>query len=127
MKMILSAILISLILVEYFFRTPFLQYVKNLNRVALKSLHIVVSKKISDHWKELILLRFARDILIYAGALGLMLAGLTLFAWLLFFLLDYFLQLDATVVEFYSKPIILLVMLISSVMYVTIRGKIFRV
>lgn len=64
--------------VEIFYRIPFLERVGNLSGIVTKTVHTVRSPKISDHWKE-------RVLLAYSGKL--MTTSLTLFLMILVILI----------------------------------------
>lgn len=50
------------IAVEIFLKTPMLSWVNDLTVTGQKSVHMVSSEKISDHWKEKVLLRYSGSI-----------------------------------------------------------------
>lgn len=62
--------------VEYFLNIPFIVHVKKMLTVSKKSYQVVSSKRISDHWKERVILHYA---------IQLMKESLYLFAMLLLF------------------------------------------
>lgn len=65
----------ALLAVELFLRLPFLARVEALGVAAMKALGVVRSQRISDHWKERVLPRYAGRILVatltLAGLLGI--------------------------------------------------------
>jgi uncharacterized protein YhhL (DUF1145 family) len=80
MSLILShgltyGILLGLLAVEYFYRIPLANIIRALTSVAHRALRILRSKNISDHWKEIVLLRYARELSTQTAALALVLAG----------------------------------------------------
>ena len=75
MNGVLFASLLPLLAVEYFFRLPFVSRARTLIKVANKSSRVVISKKISDHWKEVVLLRYSRDLATHTIIVALMLFG----------------------------------------------------
>jgi hypothetical protein len=81
------AILLScMAVVELFFRLPFMAQVEAVNAGALKALGVVRSPRISDHWKERVLPRYAGRILRASLALGgllLVCAAVFTFVWTL--------------------------------------------
>ena len=67
------------VVVELFFRLPFIASVESVNRASLRALDTVRSPRVSDHWKE-------KALVVYAGHLlghSLQLSGLLLLAFAL--------------------------------------------
>jgi len=80
--------LLAIVTVEYFRHLPFGRAVEDLLGVAQKSLGVLHSKRISDHWKERVLLRYAQLIMGSTLSLTLLLSGLFVLMVLGAFLLD---------------------------------------
>ena len=53
--------LLCLIGIEVFIALPVLRYINALTAVSKKAVRVTTSSKISDHWKEIVLQRYARD------------------------------------------------------------------
>lgn len=119
----LVTVLLSLIAVEYFIRMPFLFHVKSLINIVQKSSHMVVSKRISDHWKEIVLLRYSRDLLIHAMIIFLIMVGCFLLVVLSALFVDWFFNYSASIIEYISSSPGIIVMTISAILYVFIRQK----
>ena len=119
----LVTVLLSLIAVEYFIRMPFLFHVKSLINIVQKSSHMVVSKRISDHWKEIVLLRYSRDLLIHAMIIFLIMVGCFLLVVLSALFVDWFFNYSASIIEYISGSPGIIVMTISAILYVFIRQK----
>jgi len=81
---------ISILAVEYFYYLPFAKLSKCLLVKMKKSVRVVTSQRISDHWKEIVLIRYANEImkttiyllLILLGLLLLIIASALFFDWL---------------------------------------------
>ncbi len=58
------------VVVELFFRLPFIASVESVNRASLRALDTVRSPRVSDHWKEKVLPRYAARILLASLKLG---------------------------------------------------------
>jgi|APSaa5957512535_1039671.scaffolds.fasta_scaffold07513_8 hypothetical protein len=69
---------VSILAVEYFFILPFDKFGKGLLIIMKKSIWILTSRRISDHWKEIVLLRYAMEILKTTILLLLILLGLVI-------------------------------------------------
>lgn len=70
--------LITILGVECFVRLPIINTAKLILGVGEKALRVISSKKISDHWKEKVLLRYSITMLFYSGKLALFLFTLFL-------------------------------------------------
>ena len=107
--------------VEYVFRIPLVPHTKSLIKVANKSLAVIRLSKVSDHWKEIILLRYSRDLFGHALLLALMLIGLLLLILLPAVLLDRLFQFSPSMLDTFSSAIGLITITIVSVAYVIVR------
>lgn len=76
----LLVILASFIAVELFVRLPVLAQVHRLFGMTRKAGHVIAAPAVSDHWKERVMLRYAREILVSSLALVLFLLTALLFA-----------------------------------------------
>ena len=72
----LFALFLSVATVEYFRRLPFEEEVKRVLVVCQKALSVLMERRISDHWKERVLLCYAAAVMKSTLFLGLMLTGL---------------------------------------------------
>ena len=70
----LVLVIIAITAVEIFIRLPIWRPIQSLLSLSQKIPRVLGSKHISDHWKEIVLQRYARD---------LALTSLQIFAWLL--------------------------------------------
>ena len=82
-----STCLICIFAIELFFFFPILRPVKRLVEVSQKTVRVISSHRISDHWKEKALQRYSRDMAVssLAMAFGLLsvLVLVSIAAWLL--------------------------------------------
>ncbi len=118
---ILLASLLALIAVEYFFRLPFVSRVRALTKLANKSARVLLSKKISDHWKEIVLLHYARELAIHTVILALMLFGCVLLVVLPTLFLDWSLEPDPLIISSFSSVLGLSSITIVSFLYIFLR------
>ena len=119
------ASLLAIIGVEYVLRIPLLSRTKSLIKVADRSLAVIRLSKASDHWKEIVLLRYARDLLGHALVLALMLIGLFLLIFLPAIVIDSLLQLSPPILDAFSSANGLITLTIVSAVYVIIRRRFF--
>lgn len=59
---ILTITIITIIMVEIFIKIPFAKTIKLVLNIAKKAIKVLTSTKISDHWKEIVLLRYSIDL-----------------------------------------------------------------
>ena len=111
--------------VEYVLRIRLLPRTKSLIKVANRSLAVIRLSKASDHWKEIVLLRYARDLLGHALLLALMLIGLFLLILLPAILIDRLFQLSPSILDAFSSANGLITITIVSAVYVIIRRRFF--
>jgi len=115
--------LLALLAVEYFIRLPFGREGAILLAVAKKSARIIGSKRISDHWKERVLVRYALDILKSSLYLALLLAGLLACLGFGGLLLDTWFDLEPTTIEMLARPICWVWMTIVASTYLYLRNR----
>lgn len=120
---ILFASLIALLAVEYFYRVPFVSRTKALIATSYKSIRVVSSKNISDHWKEIVLLRYARELSTHSVAIFVMLAACVPLVVLPAFLLDWFFAPNPSTIESFSSLAGLFSMFMASLLYVSLRKR----
>lgn len=107
--------------VEYFHRVPFAKYIAALTGTSGRAIRIMRSKNISDHWKEIVLLRYARDTFIGTVKLGSLLIGCAMLLVVPALLLDRLVAPSPSVLNAIASMPGLLVMTMSSLIYVTLR------
>ncbi len=73
---ILFASLLVLPAIEFFLRFPFLPHFDSTLEVARKSAGVILARHVSDHWKERVLLRYARDMAMHTLMLAVLFACL---------------------------------------------------
>ena len=57
------AALLTIFAIEYFLRIRFLVRVQTMIHIVKQTVHILLSNKISEHWKETALLAYARKLM----------------------------------------------------------------
>ncbi len=117
MKALFFAILLAILAVEFFRFLPFERVVKRLMAVVQQSARVVIAKRISDHWKERVLLSYARTIMTLTLSLALMLSGLLLLMTFGAFLLDKLFNLRPTIIETLISPLGWLWMTVTAFLY----------
>ena len=122
MKLII-ALFLAIIAVEYVFRVPLLLHSKMLISVANRSVIVIRSKKISDHWKEIVLLRYARELTRHTLSLAFMLLGLFLLVFLPAFLIDYLSHSTPSIIEIFSSLTGLFTITIVTISYAVVRQR----
>jgi hypothetical protein len=109
---------------EAMLRLPLIRSARGLAQVSKKSMHVLASKKISDHWKERILpaysLRMARNSVGFFAFLCLALAPVALVGLA-------FPGGLAAWTETLLKPLVILVLCAVSIAYIWLRVKLSRV
>lgn len=102
---VLFASLLVLPAIEYFLRSPFIPHLRSLIEVGKKSVNVMMARNISDHWKEIVLMRYARDMAIHTAVIALMFTGLVCIVILPAFFLDWLVApVPSTVQSLYSLP-----------------------
>ena len=109
--------LITVIAIEYFFYTSTLNIFQLLQGILKKSLRVVVSQRISDHWKERVLIRYAYEIIKKATYLLTNLFALLFLIFLVSMLIDWIVSQDHKTMNTLSKPINLLLMTVMAFIY----------
>jgi hypothetical protein len=101
---ILFVTTISILSVEYFFYLPVANLGKGLLKIMKNSLRVLNSGRISDHWKEIVLIRYAMDILKTTVYLLLILLGFLLLIIVGSLFFDGLVGKEATSEDVLSKP-----------------------
>ncbi len=102
---IIIALLLSLLAVEYFFHFPIVREGRRLLSVINKSIWILRSKHISDHWKERVLIRYALDILKSTLHFALLFVGFLLILGAGGLFIDRMFAPEPTTIETLTSPI----------------------
>ena len=118
---ILIVSFLAIVTVEFFIRMPFMSHVSALYTLSKKSSHVVLSKKISDHWKEIVVLNYAVKIAKHTLIISIMFVAVIPIMLLPAMAIDYFVDLDSTVVDSLATWEGMLAMLIVSVIYIFVR------
>jgi hypothetical protein len=121
----IASILGAIVFVELFLFLPIINAVKSVEKNAVKSLKVVSSKRISEHWKERVLLRYA--LLIFEASLkcGFYLIVLVLsFVSVFFFVGMFFYGNFSNAWELILSPYVQLIALLAGLGYAFFRKKI---
>jgi len=118
---ILIASVLALLAVECCLRLPLVSRGRALIVVAKKSVHIVSSTKISDHWKRVVVLPYARELATHTFVVGLMLTGCILVVVLPALCLDWLFVPNPSTIDSLSSPSGLASMTIVSLLYLIVR------
>lgn len=117
------ALIIAILGLEYILRVPLVRHVNLLIKVAKKSLRIIRSRKVSDHWKEIVLLRYARDLCKHTLFIALLIVGLVLVIGIPSMLLDIVIQPTLSIVDNYWNLKSLIVITVVCTVYAIVRRR----
>lgn len=120
---ILFITVISILAVEYCLYFPFANFGKGLQIIVKKALRVVISRRISDHWKEIVLIRYAMDILKNMIYLVLILLGLLILVIIGSVLFNGIVGQEATAEDVLSKPWNWIFMTIVASIYLFLRNR----
>ena len=119
----LTVCLLCILGVELFIRLPFRRYIVALWHVSKKSVRVVTSSGISDHWKEKALQRYSRDMALASLRIGFLLVVMGLLIGIAAYLCDLLLPSGGSILEFISSGSGISVAIIVSCVYVFVRNK----
>ena len=123
---LLVASLLTLLVVEYFYRVPLVIHAKALQLISEKSLRLVASKHISDHWKEKVLLRYARDVAVHTAVIALMLTGSIVLFVLPALFIDWMFAVNPTTIESITTIQSMLILMLVAILYIPLRNHLER-
>ena len=119
------ASILAILGLEYICRVPLAGRVNLLIEVVKKSLAIIRSRKVSDHWKEIVLLRYARDLSKHTLFIALLIIGLVLLIGIPSMLLDRLIQPTLSIVDNYWNLRGLIIITIVCTVYAIARRRYF--
>jgi hypothetical protein len=124
LTVILFTSLLSILAVEYFVHLPFIREARSLFVVGRKSVRAITSTRVSDHWKERVLVHYLQQSIRSTFFLILILLGL--FVWIGFgaYAVDKLINPQPTVIDALANPIIWIYMAIISSIYLYSRKRI---
>lgn len=114
---ILTTVL-CIILIEFVIRIPLRGIISEISIVTRKVLHTLGAKSVSDHWKEKVMLAYARSLFTSTMKITGFLIALGAVAFLLIFVLDYF---GANVGDFIVSLVGVLFSMVVATVYLSIR------
>ena len=122
----LLVILASFIAVELFLRLPVIDQVHQLFGTTHKAGHIITARAVSDHWKERVMLRYAREIMLSSIKLVLFMTGVLILAVLPAFLVQLFIDPSLSIETLFSSWSAVVVSLIAATLYYVTRVRLAR-
>ena len=117
---------ITIIAVELFLRFPLISCVKNFSKVSKKSLKVISSKKISDHWKEKVIPVYAVKVFMLTLKLTVLIICVFAGALLPVFVLEYAMVPEPSFWVEIAKPYALILSCIVAVLYYFVRKRYVR-
>ncbi|TQV79275.1 hypothetical protein [Denitrobaculum tricleocarpae] len=122
----LLVILASFIAVELFLRLPVIDQVHQLFGTTHKAGHVITARAVSDHWKERVMLRYAREIMLSSVKLVLFLTGVLMLAVLPAFLVQLFIDPSLSIEALFSSWTAVGVSLVAATLYYIARARFAR-
>lgn len=122
----LLVVLASFIAVELFLRLPVIDQVHRLFGTTHKAGHIITARAVSDHWKERVMLRYAREILFSSVKLVVFMTGVLLLAVLPAWLVQLFIDPGLSIETLFSSWSAVAVSLIAATLYYVTRVRLVR-
>lgn len=119
----LLIVLASVIAVELFVRLPVIDQVHQLFGTTQKAGHIIAAKAVSDHWKERVMLRYAREIMLSSVKLVVFMTGVLFLAVLPALLVQQFLDPTLSIEALFSSWTAIGVSLIAATAYYFMRAR----
>lgn len=120
---IVIALVLTVFAIECFFRLPVVKHFKMLMQCSNKALRVITSKRISDHWKERILLVYARKMALHSIVMGLGMVTCILLILVPAYLLDIWLLLIPSIMDVFISPAGLFGISIAAIFYLMLKRK----
>jgi uncharacterized membrane-anchored protein len=114
--------ILCIVLIELLARLPLLPALWEIDRVARKAVRTLAAKRISDHWKERVLLVYARSLFVSSMKLAAVMAVAGMVAVIFVLASD---SLGAAVGDFVASGTGLLFSLVVAALYFKIRKHVF--
>ena len=121
-----GCLLISVLAVEVLLRIPILPTVSSMHGTALRSLKVVTSKTISDHWKEKAVLAYSKAIAVATVKLALYFSAAIIVLWSAAYLLDKFADRQSSFLTFLVSSAGLIATTGFSLAYVLLRPRLVK-
>lgn len=122
----LLVILASFIAVEVFVRLPVIAQVRRLLGMTRKAGHVIAAPAVSDHWKERVMLRYAREILLSSLLLVAFITTVLAVAVLPAFLAKIFLDPKLSIEALFSSWTAIALSLAAAATYYASRSRLVR-
>jgi len=120
----LAATLVTIVAVELFCRLQPMGLVDQLSGALKKVVWVMMSKSISDHWKEKVLLIYSRHIALITLKIAAIIGSIGLFVVLFSEILDKIFSLSVSTVDVLTSWLGLIVATVASVAYYFVRHRI---
>ncbi len=118
--------LASFIAVELFVRLPVIDQVHQLFGTTHKAGHIITARAVSDHWKERVMLRYAREIMLSSVKLVIFMTGVLCLAVLPAFLVRELVDPGLSIEALFSSWTAVGVSLVAATAYYVLRARFAR-
>jgi len=118
--------MLSIMAVEFFFLVPFMPEVKTLLKTVKKSTKLIKSRRISDHRKEVVLLRYSLELIKSSMYLSLIFFSLLLTVYAGAFIFDWWIKPKPTTVNALLMPLGWVSMSVTSMAYLYFRSRFVR-
>ena len=116
--------LVAIVAVELFCRLQPMRLVDQLSKAMKKVVWVMMSKSISDHWKEKVLLIYSRCIALITLKIAALIGGIGLFVLVFSEILDRIFSLSENTVDLLMSWLGLSVVTVASVAYYLVRRRI---
>lgn len=119
----LLIVLASFIAVELFVRLPVIDQVHQLFGTTHKAGHIIAARAVSDHWKERVMLRYAREIMLSSVKLVVFMTAALFCAVLPALLVRELIDPDLSIEALFSSWSAVAVSLVAATAYYLLRAR----
>jgi cytochrome c biogenesis protein CcdA len=119
----LALCLLCVIAIESFLFLPVMAQVKKLAAVSQKSLKVISSPRISDHWKEKVLQRYSRDMAVASLAIAVGLALMFVPVIAASYLFDAFMDGEISILDYAVTTEGLVIATLFSIFYAYVRSR----
>jgi len=118
--------MLSIMAVEFFFLVPFMPEVQTLLKTVKKSTKLIKSRRISDHRKEVVLLRYSLELIKSSLYLSLIFFSFLLMVCAGAFIFDWWIKPKPTTVSALLMPLGWVSMSVTSMAYLYFRSRFVR-
>ncbi len=122
----LLVILASCIAVELFMRLPVIAQAQRLFGTTRKAGHVIAAQTVSDHWKERVMLRYARELMMSSLLLILFIVGAVFVAVIPAFFAKAFVDPTLSIEHLFSSWMAIALSLLAATAYYVMRSRLVR-